>query len=59
MGENRLNGTSSRRRTAIGDGPAVRFALTAQLALASTNPITTFQAIVLGLLQGVSELFPV
>ena len=37
----------------------MRFALTAQLALASTNPITTFQAIVLGLLQGVTELFPI
>jgi undecaprenyl-diphosphatase len=29
------------------------------LALASTNPITSFQAIVLGVLQGVSELFPI
>jgi undecaprenyl-diphosphatase len=37
----------------------VGFAPTAHLALAGTDPVTTFQAIVLGLLQGVSELFPI
>ena len=37
----------------------MRFALTAHLALGSADPITTFQAVVLGLLQGVTELFPV
>jgi undecaprenyl-diphosphatase len=38
---------------------AVAGLLTSHLGLAVANPISTFQAVVLGLLQGVSELFPI
>jgi len=39
--------------------PAVAAVLTSHIGLATASPISTFQAIVLGLLQGVSELFPI
>src|SRR5579862_8537079 len=39
--------------------PGVTAVLTSHAALASANLISTFQAVVLGVLQGVTELFPV